>query len=210
METNTPMQIGIKLHRFFNVLLWMHYNIAQAILLICTSLPGQPKRIMRAGDTEHDHPLSHVHILVVSDEGQVSQCQQQLGQEVIANHVAATVGKVANKGIAAQKGFGDIVLLVLVLVVVGVSDMAHAHVQLVLTCFIVDCNPLMKQIVVNDTVGISLNNVFYREVQLLDVVERVEYGQRDKVISVGMIELKNVTVFAVLFFNQFVTGRVRR
>ena len=74
METNTPMQVGIKLHRFFNVLLWMHYNIVQAILLICTSLPGQPKWTVRTGDTEHDHPLSHAHILVMSDKGQLSRC----------------------------------------------------------------------------------------------------------------------------------------
>ena len=74
MEINTPMQVGIKLHRFFNALLWMHYNIAQALPLTCTSLPGQPKRIVRTGDTEHDHPLSHVHILVMSDEGQLSRC----------------------------------------------------------------------------------------------------------------------------------------
>lgn len=79
MEINTPMQVGIKLHRFFNALLWMHYNIAQAIPLTCTSLPGQPKRIVRTGDTEHDHPLSHVHILVMSDEGQV--LQQQFGRK---------------------------------------------------------------------------------------------------------------------------------
>ena len=82
METNTPMQVGIKLHRFFNVLLWMHYNIAQAILLICTSLPGQPKWIVRTGDTEHDHPLSHVHILVMSDKGQLSRCNTLLKGKV--------------------------------------------------------------------------------------------------------------------------------